>query len=145
MEQALSVSDSPVDESVPAVTSILTRENIFITAVLICSLATTILVVVPDWHNKPLVIAGFESSIWLSLILQFAVTLFVVSYQIFVPLLLVRSCYCLTQQKGISHCSDGSRKECWQCSCTLGCFGGNNRWVAFALFFFLPSLHLTPI
>jgi hypothetical protein len=57
---------------------ILTKENLSITAVLVCSLVTTILVVIPDWHTKPVVIVGFECSIWLSLILQFVVTLFVV-------------------------------------------------------------------
>jgi len=82
LEQALSIDDANfvADPTTPdpAVRSILTRENLFISAVLMCSLVTTVLVVIPDWHNRPLVIAGFESSIWVSLILEFTITVFVI-------------------------------------------------------------------
>ena len=83
VELALFVDGGFVDEpGLRGVNSVIIRENVFNMSVLACSLITTILVVIPDWHDKPLVIVGFESSICVTLILEFAVTVFVVSVKL---------------------------------------------------------------
>lgn len=45
-----------------------------------CSLITSMLVVVPDWHHKLWVMIGFEISISLSIVLGLALAVITVSF-----------------------------------------------------------------